>query len=111
MTVLLNCFMSYSQNDSITSSTGRVEDSVLIAYSDLRKVNIKLVELDYEKEINAKLKDIIHNDSVAIAVANSTITRIVADNKRTSKRLKRQRNGAIIGGAGLGVLLLISIIK
>ena len=39
-----------NESDTIPS-TGR-QDSVLIAYDDLRKVNGKLIELEYERNIN-----------------------------------------------------------
>lgn len=90
-------------------STGR-QDSVLIAYNDLRKVNSKLVELKYEKEINKNLKDIIANDSIAINNLKSGINRISADADKQISKAKRERN--IAGGAGIiaVVLLIISVL-
>ena len=97
-----------SESDTI-SSTGR-QDSVLIAYSDLKKVNGKLIELQYEKEINKNLKNIIINDSIAIYNLKSGINRISIDADRRVKRAKKERN--IAGGIGIGaiVLLIISIL-
>ena len=60
--------------DTIPSTGG--QDSVLIAYDDLRKVNGKLIELEYEKEINNNLRNIVHNDSIAIDNLKSGINRI-----------------------------------
>ena len=59
--------------DNLHLSTGDVvvqdiivKDSVLISYDDLRIANSKLIELDYEKKINNKLRSIITNDSIII---------------------------------------------
>ena len=106
--------LSYSMNllaidtDSIPS-TGR-QDSVLIAYDDLRKVNGKLIELEYEREINKNLRDIVHNDSIAIDNLKSGISRISADADKRVKVAKRERN--IAGGIGIVsiILLVISIL-
>ena len=87
-------------------STGR-QDSVLIAYDDLRKVNSKLVELEYEKEINKNLKDIIVNDSITINYLKSGINRISTDADRKIKKAKRERN--VVGIVAV-VLLIISIL-
>ena len=43
-----------NQTDFLNLSMGKVfipEDSVLISYDDLRIVNSKLIQLDYEKQI------------------------------------------------------------
>ena len=106
--------LSYSTNslandcDTIPS-TGR-QDSVLIAYDDLRKVNSKLIELDYERNINEHLKNIISNDSIAINNLRNSISRINSDCERNTKKLKRERN--IAGGIGIAaiVLFIISIL-
>ena len=86
------------------------QDSVLIAYDDLRKVNGKLIELEYEKEINRNLKNIIANDSLAINNLKSGIIRISTDADKRIKKIKKERN--IVGGIGLVsiVLLVISIL-
>ena len=106
--------LSYSTNslanegDTIPS-TGR-QDSVLIAYDDLRKVNGKLIELEYEKEINSNLRNIIYNDSIAIDNLKSGIDRISNEANKKVKKAKRERN--IAGGIGIVaiVLLIISIL-
>ena len=117
MIVLLSYFMSLSINSfAVNSSTGRLEqdsisnDSVLIAYSDLRKVNAKLVELEYERSINEHLRSVISNDSIAIYGLRTRIARINADYQRDIKSIKRQRNTA--GGIGITaiILLIISIL-
>ena len=91
------------------SSTGR-QDSVLIAYDDLRKVNSKLIELKYEKDINEKLNVIISNDSIAIDNFKRRIDIIQRDSKRELDKVRKQRN--IAGGIGIGaiILLIISIL-
>ena len=106
--------LSYSINSLASDcdtipSTGR-QDSVLIAYDDLRKVNSKLIELDYERNINEHLKSIINNDSIAINNLRNSISRINSDCERNTRKLKRERN--IVGGIGIGaiILLIISIL-
>lgn len=97
-----------SDGDTIPS-TGR-QDSVLIAYDDLRKVNSKLIELKYEKDINEKLNAIISNDSIAIDNLKRRIDIVQRDSKRELDKVRKQRN--IAGGIGLGaiILLIISIL-
>ena len=105
---LLGCSTnSYANNltDSLNLSTEEVfvlEDSVLISYDDLRTVNSKLIQLDYEQQINAKLRTIIKNDSIIIKdykVLNNRIS-------KTCKKVVKQRNIAI----SAGVLFFISSI-
>ena len=110
MIALLSYSMNSLANESDTiSSTGR-QDSVLISYDDLRKVNSKLIELEYERNINEHLRTIISNDSIAINKLRHSIDRINSDCKRTNKNYKRERN--IAGGIGIGaiILLIISIL-
>ena len=110
MIALLSYSMNSLANEGDTiSSTGR-QDSVLIAYDDLRKVNSKLVELEYERNINESLRTIIYNDSIAINNLRSAIDRINSDRERINKKYKRERN--IAGGIGIGavILLIISIL-
>ena len=110
MIALLSYSMNSLANDCDTIlSTGR-QDSVLIAYDDLRKVNGKLVELEYEKEVNKNLRNIVHNDSVAINNLKSGIDRISNEANKKIKQAKRERN--IAGGIGIVavILLVISIL-
>lgn len=97
----------YASNPTnyLNLSTGEIvipEDSVLISYNDLRIVNSKLIQLDYEQQINANLRTIIKNDSIIIKdyqVLNDRIS-------KKHKKVIRQRNIAI----GAGVLFFISSI-
>lgn len=100
----MNLYAS-NQIDSLNLSTGEVfipEDSVLISYDDLRIVNSKLIQLDYEKQINANLRTIIKNDSIVIKDYKLLNDRI----SKNCKKVVRQRNIAI----GTGVLFFISSI-
>lgn len=87
MIVLSSCSINLSANNYLHSSTGE-RDSVLIAYDDLRIVNSKLVELDYEKQLNAKLRQMIHNDSILLKRVNVDLG--LVDKKY--HKVKRQRN-------------------
>lgn len=94
-----------NQTDFLNLSTGEVfisEDSVLISYDDLRIVNSKLIQLDYEKQINANLRAIIKNDSIVIKDYKLLNDRI----SKNCKKVVRQRNIAI----GAGILFFISSI-
>lgn len=94
-----------NQIDSLNLSTGELvipEDSVLISYNDLRIVNSKLIQLDYEQQINANLRTIIKNDSIIIKNYQVLNNRI----NKNRKKAVRQRNIAI----GTGVLFFISSI-
>ena len=108
MTVLLACStISSSRNYSSSSTGGLGNDSVKVAISDIRKANVKLVQLKYEQEINASLKEIIHNDSIIICnknVDNKTLTDQV-------KKLKKQRNITCCGVGVTIVLLILSLLK
>ena len=114
MIVLLNCSTSWSKSNTVLhSSTGRLlkdtttNDSVLIAYDDLRKVNGKLIELKYQKEINNKLNTVIRNDSVII----SNYRFIVNKKDKQIKRYKKQQKYFIAGGIGVLVLFITSLFK
>ena len=110
MIALLSYSINSLANEGDTiPSTGR-QDSVLIAYDDLRKVNSKLIELEYEKSINRHLKVILTNDSIAISSLRDRIFDMDRDCNNTVKRYKRQRN--ITEGIGIGaiILLIISIL-
>lgn len=108
MIALLNYSTNlYASNPTnyLNLSTGEIvipEDSVLISYNDLRIVNSKLIQLDYEQQINANLRTIIKNDSIIIKDYQVLNDRISKSRKKTV----RQRNIAI----GSGVLFFISSI-
>lgn len=105
MIALLNCSINLSANDSIPS-TGE-QDSTLIAYNDLRVVNSKLIELNYTKQINTKLRTIIANDSVIVSNYKA-----ITDNLNAScKTYKKQRNVAFITAVAAIVGLLVSLVK
>ena len=109
MIALLGCSTNLLANDTDNLPTGEVveqTDSVMIAYDDLRIVNSKLVELDYERQINANLRQVVANDSIIINDYNAINTRLNQD----CKKYIRQRNIAIGGGIFitiLGTILLL----
>ena len=109
--------LSYSTNlyannptDSLNSSTGKevvLKDSVLIAYDDLRIVNSKLIQLEYEQQINSNLRNVIQNDSIIIRDYKILNERINKD----CKKAVRQRNIAIGSGALFFITSLILLVK
>lgn len=96
--LLLSYSKSWSENDVSTTT-----DSVLVAISDIRVANAKMVELKYEKEINSNLRQIVKNDSVAINALREKIDYTQAQ----SKKYRKQRN--VVGGVGASVLILLII--
>lgn len=113
MIALLGYSINLSANntdiDSLHPSTGDVvqpKDSVLISYDDLRLANSKLIELDYEKQINSNLRNIIYNDSIVIRDYQVLNERINKD----CKKAIRQRNITIGGAAFLFLTTIITLL-
>ena len=111
MIVLLCCFINSYGNTINNSSTGELEqkDSVFISYDDLRTVNCKLIELNYERESNTILRKIIRNDSLIIdtlTVDNLRLTSEVKTLNKSNKKYKKQRNV----GFGIGIVGIITTI-
>ena len=59
-----------------------------------------MVELKYQKEINANLRQVVANDSIII----SGLKNNVLYEQSKAKEYKKQRN--IAGGAGIGAIIL-----
>lgn len=112
MIVLLGCSINLLANntnvDSLHLSTGDVvqpNDSVLVSYDDLRLANSKLIELEYEKQINNNLRSVIYNDSIVIRDYQILNERINKD----CKKVIRQRNIAISGAAVIFVTTILTL--
>lgn len=91
MIVLLSSFMSLLANDNLHSSTGEVvnlNDSVLIAYDDLRLANSKLIEAEIKDKQIKLYKQIISNDSLVIDNYKKLTTNLNKD----CKKYNHQRN-------------------
>lgn len=93
-------------NGYFNPSTG-VGDSVLIAYDDLRIVNVKLTELKYNNEKINKLNAIIVNDSI---IRSSLENEIKFINKNTKKLEAKNK---VLFGATIAatVAFIISLFK
>ena len=113
MIVLLGCSINLlasntNMNNTYLSTGGVVvEDSVLVSYNDLRLANSKLIELDYEKKINATLRSIIVNDSIIIQHYKNNNTLL----NKSYKKAIRQRNIAIGGGIVFSIVTLLLLLK
>ena len=121
MIVVLNCSTSWCQNKSVKGgvepdilpSTGVEEQTdtiVSIPISFIKVANSKMIELKYEKEINANLREIIYNDSLIIDELKYEVNNCADFTKQKVKKFKRQRNiliGTTIGAAALSLLLLL----
>ena len=83
-------------------------DSVSISYSDLRKANSKLIELEFEQQKNSMLKDMITVDSILIETQNNLINQLRTENENVNKRLNLSYLGF---GLSLTILILVSIFK
>lgn len=80
----------------------------MISYDDLRIVNSKLVELNYEKKANIALRKIIANDSIIIKDYTDLTNRLNKDCKKAIK----QRNVTIgIGSFVIALAAVLLIIK
>jgi len=107
MIVLLSCSINSSSKSSSLPTGGLDSDSVKVAINDLRKANAKLIQLDYERDINNSLRQIVRNDSVLAEQARQRY--LLLD--RSCKKIKRQRNIGVGAAIGSILLLIISIIK
>lgn len=110
MTVLLNCFTSWCQNDNHhISSTGGLNsnmDSVFVSINDIRKANTKMVELKYEKEINDSLRSIIVNDEEIMREYKRNINALQKQIKQENRKYKV----AVWGGVFATLSLVVAII-
>lgn len=110
MIVLLSCSINLSSKviQPMIPFTGRLEqDSVTIAISDLRRANAKLIQLDYERNINKNLRQIVRNDSILAEQARQENLLL----RRSCSKIKKQRNVAYCGVGATIVLLILSLIK
>ena len=116
MIVLLNYSIN-SYSDTINnSSTGELEqkDSVLISYDDLRIVNCKLIELNYERETNTILRKIIRNDSLIIdtlTIDNTKLNSEIETLNKLNKKYKKQRNIGFSFGIITTITTILMLIK
>jgi len=97
-----------NKTDTIHSSfTGvRVSDEyAIVSYDALRIANAKMIELEYEKEINKNLKEIIYNDSIIISEYKTYIDDVDLKYNRKIKTLKKDL--AISTGCGISCLALL----
>ena len=118
MIVLLSCSInllasnkdmkcSYLSTGGVVVEDDGVKDSVLVSYNDLRLANSKLIELDYEKKINATLRSIIVNDSIVIQHYKTNNALL----NKSYKKAIRQRNIAIGGGIVFSIVTLLLLLK
>lgn len=108
MIALLSCSTSWCQSKDTHFSTGEVEQTdslILIPIDAIKIANSKMIELQYEKEINSNLRTIINNDSIVINNLNKNIEL----EQRKSKRYKRQRNFVSSVGIGTIILFIVSL--
>lgn len=101
--LLLTCSTSWSQNNI-------EQDSVLVPLSAIKIANVKMIELEYEKQLNRELLELSSNDSILIDAlyANAYNDAIVYENN--IKKVKNQRNMAITIGSGSSLILLLLLI-
>lgn len=105
MIAVLNCSKCWCQsNEPSIPSTG---DSVMIAYSDLRIANAKMMQLKFANEKIDKLNSIVKLDSCEISALKNNLK--ISDINNT--KLRKQRN--ILGGISAASIIstIILIIK
>ena len=79
----------------------------MISIDDLRMANAKMIELQYEKEINAALRRHIDNDSTTIFILDSRLRNANRECSETVQKIKRERN--VASGISIGAILLLII--
>lgn len=101
--LLLTYSTSWSQNNI-------EQDSVLVPLSAIKVANVKMIELEYEKQLNRELLELSSNDSILIDAlyTNATNDAIVYENN--IKKVKNQRNMAITIGSSSSLILLFLLI-
>lgn len=105
MIVLGGYSSSWCQNKTTILTTGE-QDTLCIPIETVKIINVKLTELEYEKEINRNYETIIKNDSCTIAILTDDINTISSECNDKTHRLIVQRN--IVGGIGIiGIILAI----
>lgn len=116
--LLLSCSTSWCQSElddpdyDYTFPTGEVEsiDSVLVPISAIRIATAKMVELNYEKEINATLRECIQTDSVLINALSNNLAACEINTNVKVAEIKKQRNIAIGAGSSTTLILLLIFI-
>lgn len=114
MIALLNCSINLFANDNAILPTGErhnSNDSVLISYDDLRIANSKLIQLQYEKEINNELRNVVHNDSIVISEYEKENIKLKNDNDKAIKDKNTYRITSATLVAAFVVSTLIAILK
>lgn len=111
MIALLSYSTSWCQSNNATiASTGGLtikSDSVLIAYDYLRKVNAKLIELKYEKEINDSLRSIISNDEIIIRKYKCNFDSLKKQIKKENRKYKVAVGGGLFATLSMIVILIV----
>lgn len=116
--LLLSCSTSWCQSElddpdyNYTFPMGEVEsiDSVLVPISAIRIAIAKMVELNYEKEINATLRECIQTDSLLINALSTNLAACELNIDVKVAEIKKQRNIAVITGGSASLLFLVLFI-
>lgn len=103
----MNVDYTYLSTGGVVGKNTIVKDSVLVSYDDLRLANSKLIELNYEKKINATLQSIIVNDSIIIQHYKNSNALL----NKSYKKAISQRNIAIGGGIVFSIVTLLLLLK
>ena len=93
------------------SLTGELQyDTICIPIELLKVANAKMVELDYEKQINQSLREVVYNDSIVIADLRNSIEHNEIVYNNTLTKVELQRNIAFGASGLLLVLFIISLL-
>ena len=99
--LLLTCSTSWCQNR---------QDSVLVPIEALKIANAKMVELNYEKQINEELRNILQTDSNLINALQTNLNACETTCEDNINKVKKQRNIAIGAGSGASAFLLFLLL-
>ena len=101
--LLLTYSTSWSQNNI-------EQDSVLVPLSAIKVANAKMIELEYEKQINIELNNVIKQDSLIIDNLYNTIYENNNRYNNNIDKLVKERNTATLVGGSTSVILFIILI-
>ena len=105
MIALLGCSINLLGRNNDISSTGDL-DSTKISYNDLRIINSKLIELEYTKQKNIKLNNIIYNDSILINNYKVMNNSLIKTNNKLKTKNKISFITALVAIIGFGISLI-----
>jgi hypothetical protein len=108
--MIVLCLYSSSllaNNSRVPFTGGEHKDSVYVSYDNLRVANAKMIELEYQKQINAKLNDIVISDSIIKETLKKNNNELLKTNNKYKKQLNIWKGITLFSG----IILIIDLFK